>query len=116
MAYSNNLRATLEKYKEQFPKLNACLAGGCYQVSKSLSNTDKLILASIMCQDLAEDLDRGSKAKVHAIGAALLDFSPEIILLSVRLHIQIDRLVKHDLDEDPVFLKVLQAVNRYVRP
>ena len=73
---------------------------------------EQLILASILCQDLAMDLDAGSIKKVRPIGAVLMDFPAEIILLAVRRHIQIERLVRHDMDEDPIFMRVLTKVNR----
>ncbi len=111
---TENLRSALEKNKEHFPQVMACLKGETYSFDKNLSNVDKLILACVMCQDLARDLDNGITKKVQYIGSALYEFPTEIILLSIRRHIQIDRLVRHNLDEDPVFVKTLDKVTKRV--
>jgi hypothetical protein len=109
---SNHLHSSLEMYKEHFPKLIDCLKGKVYRYDSSLSNIDNLIQASIMCQELAVCLDNGDLTKIVTIGTALYDFPADIILYTVRKYIQLDRLVKFNLDEDPIFVKVLEKVNK----
>lgn len=114
IANSTALRASLKDYQDSFPELTKCLEGQCYKFQGWLGPLSQLLLAFIMCQELAADLDRGDTSKVHTIGAALYDFPAEIILLSVRRYIQIDRLVRFNLDEDPIFWKTLKKVNTRV--
>jgi len=61
---------------------------------------------------LSAHLDRGDTSLVQPMGAALDSFPMEIILMSVRKYVQIDRLVRFDLDEDPVFSKMLYRINK----
>lgn len=114
LSESGNLRSTVAQYQDQFPELMACLSGKTYKFQAWLGPLSQLILAYVMCQELAADLDKNDTSKVHTVGSALYDLPAEIILLSVRKYIQIDRLVKHNLDEDPIFCKVLTKVNKRV--
>lgn len=114
LSASGDLRSTLTQYQDQFPELMACLSGKVYKFQSWLGPLSQLILAYVMCQELAADLDRNDTSRVNMIGSALYDFPAEIILLSVRKYIQIDRLVRHDLDEHPIFNKVLMKVNKRV--
>ena len=114
LAESNNLRSTLNVHKDQFPQLTACLAGKLYLFDANLSNVERLIQAFVMCQELAVDLDNNDLSRVQTIGAALYEFPSETILLSVRRYIGISRLVKHNLDEDPIFNKCLRKVTKLV--
>lgn len=114
LVQSSHLRWTLAEHKDQFPKLNACLDGKGFAFDPGLDSLDKLILAYVMCQELASELDVGDYSSVHPIGAALVEFPAEIILLSVRRYIQIERLVEHNLDEDVVFSKVCRKVTKHV--
>lgn len=110
----NDLRQTFLENKEHFPRLQSLLDNKAYYFDKNLSFLEQLVVASIMCQDLAMDLDKGDLSKVSSIGSTLSYFPPEIILLSVRMYINIERLVKHNLDEHPVFTHLLTRVNRSI--
>jgi hypothetical protein len=112
----DSLREGFAKHKEHFPKLMRALNDKSFVFDPSMSGLEKLVMAYIVCQDLAVELDRGAGTftKVSAAAAVLIQFPPEIILLSVRRYIQIERLVRHNLDEHPDFLKVLNNVTRIV--
>lgn len=112
LAESGNLRKIVYEYEDQFPQLIRMLSGKTYQFDESLSPRDQLILACLMCQELAASLDSGDKSKIQIIGSALVDFPHEIILVSVRRELGISRLVKFDLDEDPIFNKCLVKVTK----
>jgi hypothetical protein len=114
LCFSNNIRSTLNTYKDQFPQLTACLAGKLFRFDAHLSNVERLIQAFVMCQELAADLDNNNLSRIQTIGAALYEFPSETILLSVRRYIGISRLVKHNLDEDPIFNKCLRKVTKLV--
>jgi hypothetical protein len=114
LSESGDLRTTLPQYQDQFPELMACLAGKNYKFQPWLGPLSQLILAYVMCQELAAELDRNDTSKVQVIGSALYDFPAEIILLSVRKYIWIDRIVRFNLDEDPIFWKTLNKVNKRV--
>lgn len=112
--YPEALRQGFEKYQAHFPKLVSALSAKVFQFDPGMSNWEKLIAAFVLCQDLAKSLDKGETDKIKPVGLALIQFPPEIILLSVRRYIQIDRLVSHNLDEHPEFAPVLLKVTRIV--
>lgn len=108
------LRNKFLEYKEHFPNLTNCLEGKSYRFDSSLSNLERLLLANLMCQELVSDLDKNDRSRVQIIGAVLQEFSPEMILMSVRIYIGIDRVIKYDLDEDPVFAKAIKKVLKVI--
>lgn len=109
-----SLREGFTKHREHFPKLIQGLSGKSFTFDPGMTGLEKLVMAYILCQDLANDLDKGKLDKIVPVAAVLIQFPPEIILLSVRRYIQIERLVKHNLDEHPDFEKVLNIVTRIV--
>src|SRR5258706_11711739 len=77
-----------------------------FSLGPNTSNWDVLLYASNMCEMLARDLDAGDESKVKSTAFALAGFPMEVCLVAVRKHIQIERLVRHNLDEHPDFGKV----------
>lgn len=110
-ANSSFLRSSVAEYREHFPELNKTLDSKTYVYNPNLSPLEQMIAACVLCQELARDLDNGNARPIPITGLALMDFPPDILLYSIRRHIQIDRLVKFNMDEDPVFLKVMDKVN-----
>lgn len=96
LPHSESLHANTTKYLNHFPKLE--------------SNFEQLTQAYTICSQLAKQLDDGDASQVQTVAAALLNYEPEVILMSVRIYIQIDRLVRHYLDEDPAFSQCLNKV------
>lgn len=115
LAKSHNLLDTVIEHKESFPHLIDCLNGKYFDYDPKLSNLQHLVQAYVMCQDLAKRLDNGDESTMWSVGAALENYPNEIILLAVRRYIQIDRLVRHNMDEDPVFAKMLSRINNLVQ-
>lgn len=111
---SGMLRDKVIQHSEQFPRLVKVLEGKTYRFPRGLSGIDQLILAFCMCQELSDHLDREDLSLVQPIGEALSEFPLEVILLSVRRFVGIERLVKWNLDEDPIFGKMLTKVNKVV--
>jgi hypothetical protein len=114
LANAHYLRSALYEHKEHFPELSKSLDSKTYVHNPALSSLEQLIAACVLCQELARSLDNGDITPIPITGLALMDFPPDILLYSIRRHIQIDRLVKFNLDEDKVFLKVLKKVNDVV--
>jgi len=114
LASSNNLLITVYKHADQFPKLFGQLNGDRFTIDPALSNIDLLIHASVLCQELATCLDNKDMSMTKKIGYALHKLPVEMVLLSVRRYIGIERLVEHNLDEEPVFSKALNRVARLV--
>lgn len=85
-----------------------------FSLGPNVSNWDTLFFACNMCAALASDLDSGKKDKVRPTALALSGFPMETTLVAVRQYIQIDRLVKYDLDEHPDFSKVLTTINKAI--
>jgi len=113
---AGNLRQTFQEHKDQFPKLKTFIDKGYYSdlLSDKLSIADKLIVACILCQELAAELDANNEANVDKVGGALSDMPDIVILLSVRLFIQIGRLIKFNLDERSTWAPWLMNINRSV--
>lgn len=116
MANTSSMKETVKKYPEQFPQLIRAFSNKDYHFDKGMTYTDQLIVACVLCQELSARLDAGDRSTVQSTGSALADFPAEIILMSVRRYVQIERLVKHNLDEDPVFYKAIRKVNDVVDP
>ncbi len=113
LANSFNMRAVVLQHRSDFPELVKALEGKTYTLA-TLSYLEQMILACVLCQDVSCRLDNGDTSTMQAIGSALYDFPTEIILLSIRRFIQIERLVRYNMDEDPVFMKTLNKVNNVV--
>jgi len=72
------------------------------------------LFACNLCESLAAQLDRGDETNVKATALALSGFPSDVCLMSIRKYIQIERLVRHNLDEHPDFGKILTNINRAV--
>lgn len=110
---SNSLIETIKKYGNEFPTILSCLDNKNYKFdSDKMSEFDKLVVAFTLCQELSIDLDNNNLSKIDLISSALLDFNTAIILLSVRRYIGLSRIIKFNLDERPIFNKLLTKVLR----
>src|ERR1700722_18114356 len=76
-----------------------------------ISVNDELQLGFLLAQKLAADLDAGRTDTIDPIGYLLNDLPAEVSLAVCRSQIQIERMVKHNLDEHPTFVKVLTKQN-----
>jgi hypothetical protein len=85
-----------------------------YSLGPNVAAWDALVDACKACADLASDLDKGNETKIGATASVLKNHNLETILVSVRTQIQIDRLVRHNLDEHPEFGKLLSNVNKNI--
>lgn len=85
-----------------------------YSLGPNVSRWTVLLYAFEMCRKLADELDRGDESNVQVTALSLYGFPMETVLLSVRRFIQIERLVRHNLDEHPDFGKILNKINRSV--
>jgi AAA domain (dynein-related subfamily) len=83
-----------------------------------LEPTKKLVACMITCARLANQLDQSSDTNppqsAEYVGKFLQKVSYENVLVAVRSQIQIDRLVKFNLDEHPDWEQVLNKINKQV--
>lgn len=84
----------------------------------TLEPTKKLVACMITCARLATQLDQASEnvppQSIKHVGKFLQKVSYENVLVAVRSQIQIDRLVKFNLDEHPDWEHVLNKINKQV--
>jgi hypothetical protein len=84
----------------------------------TLEPTKKLVACMITCARLATQLDTSSENEppqaIKSVGKFLQKVSYENVLVAVRSQIQIDRLVKFNLDEHPDWEQVLSKINKQV--
>lgn len=85
-----------------------------YSLGPNVASWRVLFFAEGLCQKLARELDNGDESNVQVTAFALIGFPMEVILMAVRKHIQIERLVRHNLDEHPDFGNILSKINRKV--
>jgi len=83
-----------------------------------LEPTKKLVACMITCARLATQLDQADEndppLSVKHVGKFLQKVSYENVLVAVRSQIQIERLVKFNLDEHPDWEQVLTLINKQV--
>lgn len=85
----------------------------------ALEPTKKLVACMIACARLANQLDQAKDhaelpASVKHVGKFLQKVPQENVLVAVRSQIQIDRLVRFNLDEHPDWEQVLNKINKQV--
>ena len=84
----------------------------------TLEPTKKLVACMITCARLATQLDTSPENEpppaIKNVGKFLQKVSYENVLVAVRSQIQIDRLVKFNLDEHPDWEQVLSKINKQV--
>lgn len=88
--------------------------GVVFALGPNIANLDLMIYACRLCAQLAAELDKNDTTNVRATAIALKGFPFEVFLYSVRRYIQIERLVKFDLDEHPDWSKLLFRINKNV--
>jgi hypothetical protein len=83
-----------------------------------LEPTKKLVACMITCARLATQLDQADEANppgsIKHVGKFLQKVSYENVLVAVRSQVQIDRIVKFNLDEHPDWQEVLSKINKSV--
>lgn len=108
-----------EHYQQLLPMIEDIYQGrdvsGRYN---TLEPTKKLVACMITCARLATQLDQanenGPPQSIKHVGKFLQKVSYENVLVAVRSQIQIDRLVKFNLDEHPEWEQVLNKINKQV--
>jgi len=108
-----------EHYQQLLPMIEDIYAGkDVTSRYATLEPTKKLVACMITCARLATQLDQATEgetpAAVKHVGKFLQKVSYENVLVAVRSQIQIDRLVKFNLDEHPEWEHVLNKINKRV--
>lgn len=108
-----------EHYQQLLPLVEDIYQGRDVATRYSaLEPTKKLVACMITCARLATQLDQAKAGdlplSVGYVGKFLQKASYENVLVAVRSQIQIDRLVKFNLDEHPEWEQVLNKINKQV--
>lgn len=108
-----------EHYIELVPMVEAIYAGKDVTAAYApLEPTKKVVACMIACSRLASELDQieGTELppSVKHMGKFLNKVSYENVLVAVRSQVQIERLVKFNLDEHPDWAQVLGRINKEV--
>ena len=110
-----------EHYQQLLPMIDEIFDGKNITAKYNpLEPTKKLVACMITCARLANQLDfckegdNPSKA-IKYVGKFLQNVSYENVLVSIRSQIQIDRILKHNLDEQPDWENFLSKINNKVK-
>ena len=77
-----------------------------------LNSTDSSALANLLCLKLASDLDAKDTSSVNTIGYLLAELPLDAVLIALRLHIGIERIVAHSLDENKSFNNIIKNLGK----
>jgi hypothetical protein len=108
LSYFNKFR----EHSSSFPSLSEYQRTGVYKHDDTLSYNEQLLMALVITKILADELDVGNTKNITKAGQALVQFPDEIFLMAVRHNIQIDRLVRFNLDENPIWYPALVRINK----
>ena len=107
-----------EHYMELLPMVEAIYHGkDVYTQYHALEPSKKIVACMIACARLAAQLDQVENELPPAVkhmGKFLNKVSYENVLVAVRSQVQIERLVKFNLDEHPDWAQVLGRINKEV--
>lgn len=108
-----------EHYQQLLPMIDKIYNGeDMSKEYKSLDPSKKLVASMIACARLATKLDTDKNDKlaksIQNVGKFLQYVDHENVLISVRSQITIDRLIKHDLIENPDWEPILSKINKKV--
>jgi hypothetical protein len=108
-----------EHYQQLLPMVEDVYQGKDVSLRyNALEPTKKLVACMITCARLATQLDQSKEGEtpksVQHVGRFLQKVSYENVLVAVRSQVQIDRLVKFNLDEHPDWAQVLNKINKQV--
>lgn len=108
-----------EHYQQLLPMIEDIFNGKDVKTRYNpLEPTKKLVACMITCAKLATQLDQSDEdsppPSIKHVGKFLQNVSYENVLVAVRSQIQINRLVKFNLDEHPDWEVVLNKINKKV--
>jgi len=108
-----------EHYQQLLPMVEDIYNGkDVHTRYNALEPTKKLVACMITCARLATQLDQTTELQpppsIRHVGKFLQKVSYENVLVAVRSQIQIERLVKFNLDEHPEWEQVLSKINKQV--
>jgi hypothetical protein len=108
-----------EHYQQLLPMIEDIYLGKDVSAKyNTLEPTKKLVACMITCARLATQLDNSDESKppesIKHVGKFLQKVTQENVLVAVRSQIQIHRLVKFGLDEQPEWEPVITKINKQV--
>lgn len=108
-----------EHYQQLLPMIEEVFDGkDVTSKYNALEPTKKLVACMITCARLATQLDNSKEGKVPAsvkhVGNFLQKVSYETVLVAVRSQIQLDRIIRFDLDEQPEWEPLLNKIKEQV--
>ena len=109
--HNGRLHDAFPHHKALMPDVDCWLQG--FPLTRELSWQEQLLAACLLCEDTAEAIDKNKVVDSTKL-AKLITLPEEILLLSIRWKIQIDRLIRANLDEDPILGPVLSKIKKAV--
>lgn len=109
----NEFVKSFDAVQNNFPKIAQVMQGASWDNIPKLSPHEQIIMSCLLCAKLSEELDRGNNNSVRHVTDILLQFSPEVILISVRNYIGVERIVKFNLDDREDFFKLIKKVTQH---
>jgi hypothetical protein len=107
-----------EHYQQLLPMIEDIYKGKDVSSKYSvLEPTKKLVACMITCARLATQLDQAKEdppESVKFVGKFLQKAASETVLVTVRSQIQIERLIKWNLDEHPDWKDILNKISRQI--
>lgn len=108
-----------EHYLELLPMVEDIYAGkNVYSKYNAMEPSKQVITAMIVCARFAAQLDeqkgKDVPASAPAVGKFLNKISNEMVLISVRSQVQLDRLVKFSLDDQPEWAPIFERIQKAI--
>ncbi len=70
-----------------------------------------IVNANMICDKFAKELDKGNTSNIGAIVDQLSIFPLEAVIIALRDHLTIERLLKYNIDEHPLWHPLLHQIN-----
>lgn len=107
--HPTGLVSTFDTYQAQFPTIVLALKQG-FSPALKLSLHEELIMASVLCAKLAQEVDAKNLSNTASVGVLLLNLSEFAQSVSIRKYITIERLMKHSFDEMPIWKDIINRI------
>ena len=78
-----------------------------------LTKEQQISLASLLSQKLALDLDAGDTSTLDACATVLVEFPNDVFLEAFKKYVNIERIVKHNLDLNTILEPKFIEINKH---
>lgn len=80
-----------------------------------LNKEASVMFARLLCLKLSLDLDAGDTSSIQVVGSLLLDLPIEDALEACKTQIGIERVIRYNLDCDPIFGEFCRRCDKHFR-